>query len=119
MASASVERLKDQISSMKNSAARKRLARKGEALTHTVVAGASAFAIGRLEKGGTPLPTLFGLDPKLFLGIGAHFLSTTAGGKFGEFMSALGDGAVSAYGYAEGKGMATTQGMGAEYVETV
>lgn len=119
MASASVERLKDQIQSMKNSKARARLARKGEALTHTVIAGASGFAIGRLEKGGTPMPTMFGLDPKLFIGIGAHFLSTTAGGKFGDFMSALGDGAISAYGYAEGKGMSTQGVMGADVIENV
>lgn len=105
MASASISKLKDTIASMKASTARKRLARKGEQLTHTVVGGAVAFAMGRVEKGATqPLPTIFGLDPKLLYGVTAHFISTSSSGKFADFASAAGDGLIASYGYAEGKG---------------
>lgn len=116
MASASIEKLKDQIQGMKASKARANLKRKGEELTHTVVGGAAAFAIGRVEKGATaPLPTIFGLDPKLLYGAGAHFVSTGSSGKFGDFASAVGDGLIAAYGYAEGKGSALRGVMGASH----
>lgn len=113
MASASISKLKDSISAMRNSNARARLKRKGEELQHTVLGGVAAFAMGRVERNATgPLPTVLGLDHKLLYGVTAHAIATASSGKFAELASAAGDGLVASYGYAEGKKGSSAGGMG-------
>ena len=113
MASASITKIKDQLAAMKGSNARNRLKRKGEQLTHTVVGGAAAFAMGRLEKSATQaLPTIFGLDHKLLYGVAAHLIGTSSSGKFADMSSAAGDGLIASYGYSEVKGTSITGIMG-------
>lgn len=108
VAATGLSKLKEQISSMKSSNARARVRRRAEAIQHTVVGGAAAFAIGRMEKSGTAMPTMFGLDPKIVVGVGLKVIGASSSGKFGDFADACGDGAIAAYGYAEGKGTAVS-----------
>ncbi len=104
MASASISKLKDAISSLRNSNARSRLKKKGEQLQHTVIGGVAGFAMGRVERNATaPLPTVLGLDHKLLYGVIAHSIAVGTSGKFSDVASGAGDGLISSYGYAEGR----------------
>lgn len=117
---ASIAKIKDQIASMKNSQARARLKKKSDSVAHTVVAGAAAFAMGRVEKTAkSPLPTIFGLDHKVLYGTVAHAAAVASSGKTAEMLSATGDGLIAAYGYAEGKGQAMSGLAGDDFDEPV
>jgi hypothetical protein len=108
---ASISKVKDQIARMKSSASVRRIKSRQKAVVHTMIATGAGYTVGRIEKAAlTPLPTVFNLDPKLLWGGVLHLMATGIAGNVGDFAAAAGDGLLSAYGYAEGKGIAMAAG---------
>ena len=75
-------------------------------VTNTLSGAASAYVMGRVERSATrPLPTIAGIDHKLVYGLGLMAISMKGRGKWGDAIAGAGDGLISAYGYAEGRGV--------------
>lgn len=75
-----------------------------QANEHTILAAATAWGMGVLERKGTKVPTVKDLDPKLLYGIGglaaAYF---TKDARTKRVLQSVGDGLVGAWAYVQGK----------------
>lgn len=102
-------KLKERLGGLQRSSAMARVRKRGEDLQHTLIAAGAGYAMGSIERRATtPLPTIFGLDPKLSWGAFFAIISTGVSGKMGDSMAAVSDGLLSAYGYAQGLGSGYT-----------
>lgn len=109
MAAAGITKWKERVASMQRSNALARTRRKGEALTHTIIAAGAGYAMGTLERTSTtPLPTILGLDHKLTWAGVFSLIAASTSGKVGAGAAAVADGLLSAYGYAQGLGTGYT-----------
>ncbi len=106
---AALATIQKKYAGLQRSQAMTRIRKRGEDLQHTLVAAGSAYAMGTIERNSTtPLPTIFGLDPKLSWGAFFAVIATALGGKMGRAANAAADGLLSSYGYAQGLGQGYT-----------
>ena len=109
MASSSLANIQKKYASMQVSQRMARVKKRGDELAHTLMASGAAYAMGVIERNATnPLPTVFGLDPKLSWGALFALLSSVVGGKVGAACSSTADGLLTSYGYAQGLGQGYT-----------
>lgn len=102
---AGITKWKERVSSLQRSSAMARVRKRGEDLQHTLVAAGAGYAMGTIERTSTtPLPTVFGLDPKLSWGAFFAIVATGVSGKMGTALAAVSDGLLTSYGYAQGLG---------------
>ncbi|MDH5644474.1 MAG: hypothetical protein OEZ01_00615 [Candidatus Heimdallarchaeota archaeon] len=111
---AGLTKWKERVASLQRSNAMARVRKRGEQLQHTLVATGAAYAFGSIERRAqAPLPTVFGLDPKLSWGAFFAVVATAVKGRMGQMAAATSDGLLSAYGYHAGLGKGyTLQGEG-------
>lgn len=106
---AALSTIQKKYASLQRSQAMSRIRKRGEDLQHTMVAAGAGYAMGTIERNATtPLPTIFGLDPKLSWGAFFAIIATSLSGKMGRVCNAISDGMLSSYGYAQGLGTGYT-----------
>lgn len=106
---AALSTIQKKYASLQRSQAMSRIKKRGEDLQHTMVAAGAGYAMGTIERNSTtPLPTIFGLDPKLSWGAFFAVIATSLSGKMGRACNAISDGLLSAYGYSQGLGSGYT-----------
>lgn len=103
MAAAGLAKYKNQVESMKRSAATKRARAKSEQIEETAVGAAVAYGVGRIET-STELPTILGLDGKIVWGMLFAVVSTTTSGRASRWLASGADGMLLAASYEAGKG---------------
>ena len=105
----SLTKAREKVASMQRSSAMGRVKARGDQVVHTVIAAGASYAMGTIERTTTnPLPTLFGLDPKLTWGGFFAVVGTAMSGRMGSGANAISDGLLSSYGYAQGLGKGYT-----------
>ena len=109
MAVTSLVKAKEELARFQRSNALNRVKRKSAALGHTLVAAGTGYAIGTIERNATaPLPTIFGLDPKLTWGAVTSMIAVGVSGRTGQILAAMSDGLLTSYGYHQGLGSGYT-----------
>lgn len=114
---AALATIQKKYAAMQRSQSLARARKRGDDVVHTMVAAGAAYAMGAIERNSTsPLPTIFGLDPKLSWGGFFAIVSTAVSGKMGRAMAAISDGLLCAYGYHQGLGSGyTLKGEGDDF----